>query len=270
MTMNSHPAADLFPLMSDEEVASLAEDIKSQGLKHPIIRDGEGRILDGRNRFRACEIAGVEPEFVEANGDDPIALVVSLNVKRRNLSKSQTAIAAAEAWDQVGAKNGTKRRDVLADLFGTGREYVQRARSLIERDPDAAAEVKAGILTLGEAYDALRQRERQAEQRKEERGRLQRRPDLAELVEAGKLPTDDALLLIDREAREAEEARQRYRGYLKDALAFLDWPGGPDQQLEQAVEAAVDDSALSIERFKDASARCAAIADALSERGNAR
>jgi hypothetical protein len=45
-------------------------------------------ILDGRNRYRACLEARVEPRFVEFDADDPIAFVVSVNIKRRHLDES--------------------------------------------------------------------------------------------------------------------------------------------------------------------------------------
>jgi ParB-like chromosome segregation protein Spo0J len=64
MTRPVHPIADLFPMMTDEELADLAADIKANGLLHPIVVDKEGALIDGRNRARACEIAGVEPTII--------------------------------------------------------------------------------------------------------------------------------------------------------------------------------------------------------------
>jgi ParB-like chromosome segregation protein Spo0J len=56
----AHPVADLFPMLAGDEMQSLADDIAERGLLHPIVLDTEGRILDGRNRYAACEIAGVD------------------------------------------------------------------------------------------------------------------------------------------------------------------------------------------------------------------
>jgi ParB-like chromosome segregation protein Spo0J len=54
-----HPAAELFPMMAPEQLAELAEDIKTNGLRVPIKRMRDGACIDGRNRLRACEMAGV-------------------------------------------------------------------------------------------------------------------------------------------------------------------------------------------------------------------
>jgi hypothetical protein len=69
--MECHPLADLFPMMPDADLALLAEDIKANGLFDPIVTF-EGQILDGRNRPKACQMAGVDPVFKAFEGDDPV------------------------------------------------------------------------------------------------------------------------------------------------------------------------------------------------------
>ena len=51
-----HPAADLFPLLSEAELKELAHDIRENGLKSSVIlwrdrEDGHDYLLDGRNRL---------------------------------------------------------------------------------------------------------------------------------------------------------------------------------------------------------------------------
>src|SRR5438045_1950803 len=47
-----HPAADLFPMMSDAELDELAADIAKNGVQQPIVWLGD-QLLDGRNRVAA-------------------------------------------------------------------------------------------------------------------------------------------------------------------------------------------------------------------------
>src|SRR5580765_7417191 len=97
--MRVHPAAAVFPMLSDDELQDLAEDIKVNGLLHPITLDAEGMLIDGRNRLAACKLAGVEPTFTTLNGHDPVAFILSANIQRRHLSKGQQAAAALLVWD---------------------------------------------------------------------------------------------------------------------------------------------------------------------------
>ena len=71
----AHKYANLFPMMSDAELQDLAADIKAHGFRKqfPIITL-DNKILDGRNREKASQIAGVQPIMEEYTGDDPLAL----------------------------------------------------------------------------------------------------------------------------------------------------------------------------------------------------
>lgn len=57
-----HEIANVFPLLEGEDYSKLVEDIREHGLLDAITLY-EDKILDGRNRYRACLDAGVEPFF---------------------------------------------------------------------------------------------------------------------------------------------------------------------------------------------------------------
>ena len=96
-----HPAAAVFELLSEPELALLAEDIKARGLIEKITLHKDV-LLDGRNRLRACKLAGVDPRFDEwrPKTDDPekeeIDWIVSKNLRRRHLSESQRGMVGAD------------------------------------------------------------------------------------------------------------------------------------------------------------------------------
>ena len=90
----AHPLAGLFPMLPDEEIAELADDICTFGQRVPIMVL-DGQVLDGRNRLAACRIADIEPAFELYEGDDPFAFVLSHNLHRRHLTASQRAMVAA-------------------------------------------------------------------------------------------------------------------------------------------------------------------------------
>jgi hypothetical protein len=125
-----HPAADVFPMMSDEELDALGEDIKANGLKVPIafhIGTGNKRVLiDGRNRLEAMERFGLGPhvwEKTEGSYDDPVAHIIGLNIRRRHLTKAQqaelivAAIKAGEKLDQAEpvSKGGRGKKSKLKE-----------------------------------------------------------------------------------------------------------------------------------------------------------
>jgi len=87
-TLEPHPLSRLFPPISEEDFNKLAADIKLNGLHQPVMRY-QGKILDGNNRYRACELVKIAPRFTDFTGDDAAAryYVISANIHRRHLSR---------------------------------------------------------------------------------------------------------------------------------------------------------------------------------------
>lgn len=102
-----HQAAELFPLMPEDELRALADDIEKNGLRELVTIwkvDGRWHLLDGRNRLDALVLLGRdilimgEPifgtVFQEAKPKpdlldppfDPFAFVISKNIVRRHLN----------------------------------------------------------------------------------------------------------------------------------------------------------------------------------------
>lgn len=103
-----HPICGLFPEIEGEELQQLVDDIRENGLLQPIVLHQE-TVIDGRNRQKACELAKVEPQFVEWNGIGSLsAWVVSQNLRRRHLDASQRAVVAAKLIPFLEAENRTQ------------------------------------------------------------------------------------------------------------------------------------------------------------------
>lgn len=118
-----HPLANLFPLIEGGDFDALVDDIREHGVRDPIVML-DGLVLDGRNRYRALidlaetgellgpgwghraggcltdgELAPPHMWFVKYNASfegDPLAWVISKNLKRRHLDESQRAMVAAK------------------------------------------------------------------------------------------------------------------------------------------------------------------------------
>lgn len=127
--------------MSETAFAELVADIQQNGLRYPIYKEkSSGLIIDGRNRFLACQQAKVRPRFETWDGkaEDLLGIVVSLNVKRRHLDVQQRAEVALKLIDSKAgeklnrwsakSKKMTIRRAAI--LFGISEDTLQRARQI--------------------------------------------------------------------------------------------------------------------------------------------
>src|SRR5260221_9303852 len=66
MNYKSHPLADVLSLIEGAEFDRLVADIREHGLKDAISLY-QGKILDGRNRERACSAAGVHSPLCQVH-----------------------------------------------------------------------------------------------------------------------------------------------------------------------------------------------------------
>ena len=162
-----HPLADIFPLIEGNDFEELVADIKANGLIEPIVLLDD-QVLDGRNRYRACIAAGVEPLFVPYRGEHPAAYVVSMNVVRRHLSESQRAMAAAKlATLKQGDNQHSEGLPIgrSSELLNVGERSVARAREVLDHGaPELQTAVERGEVSVSAAADvatlpAVEQRE---------------------------------------------------------------------------------------------------------------
>jgi hypothetical protein len=118
-----HDACQVLPMMAVADLEHLAKDIQKNGLLHPIVlyEDQilhEDQIVDGRNRYVACRMAGVEPRFVQWRDLYQGSMTIydwiwSLNVERRQLSADQrvTILAGLTA---VSERDAARQRQIEA------------------------------------------------------------------------------------------------------------------------------------------------------------
>ncbi|MCO5144582.1 MAG: MT-A70 family methyltransferase [Aquamicrobium sp.] len=136
-----HEAATLFPLMSDDRFAELVESIRANGLIHEIVIH-DGKILDGRNRYRACVEAGVEPRFRDFVGD-PFTYAWSANGQRRDLVLEQRAVIFVMATKK-SEEWKTRQAEIAAEA---NRKRSEKTKAQHAVSNPRAGETKSGVPT---------------------------------------------------------------------------------------------------------------------------
>jgi ParB-like chromosome segregation protein Spo0J len=185
VTLECHPIANIFPLMTEQEMDLLVNDIAAHGQREPALVF-EGKILDGRNRAIACERAGEKLKTKQFKGTRQQALehVWSTNFARRHMTSSQRAMVTAERkktdpafaeqcelMDQEAAqrkaqakgkprgekasegesiptetKDDRRTATVLAKASGTNRKYLELAEKIYDEHPEYVEPIKRGTV----------------------------------------------------------------------------------------------------------------------------
>ncbi len=188
--MNFHPLANIFPLIEGAAFDDLVADIREHGVREPVWLY-EDQILDGRNRWRAAEVAGVDCQTRVYAGDEPVQFVLSLNLHRRHLSESQRAMVGAKLANLGHGQRPDRSIDLsttqpqAAEMLNVSVPSIKRARDVIAGgSPELVHAVEAGNVSVSAAADvATLPKQEQAEiVARGEREILQ----AAKLIRAGK------------------------------------------------------------------------------------
>jgi hypothetical protein len=144
-----HPLANFFPLLEGEEFEQLVADIKHNGLREKI-DTYEGKIVDGRNRYRALQQLGIDPRaepekylrkalyahtvggevaaHEQSNHDRIRAYIISKNAHRRHLTAEQKRDVIASLLKATPEKSNRQ----IAEKVKASHNTVQAVRSEME------------------------------------------------------------------------------------------------------------------------------------------
>ncbi len=241
-----HPAANIFPMMNGADFEQLKASIEEIGLQEPIVL-WKQQVIDGRNRLRACEELGIDPQEAELDdGVDPVAFAIAANQRRRNLTnKSQLAMCAAK---MAGLKSGrpttvpigtVSDADKLAaeeagTTFGIGRTPVFRAlRVLREGCPKLIAQCENGEVAVSLACKLLDACDTKTDQAKVCKGG---RSSIKEYVSA-ETPIDKQWDTMRKHIRTWADrwGTQTPLDYLEDLVAELRERPSPEPLAEESV-----------------------------------
>jgi ParB-like chromosome segregation protein Spo0J len=158
-----HEVANLFPPIEGAAFDELKADIAKNEMLVPLLLY-QGKILDGRSRFKACKELGVKPTTVVWDGDcSALECVVSLNMHRRHLSDNQRTVIAARFVPLYEKEAKARMRAGKAsDPRGNSPEGKGRARdktaAIFKVEPrgvaDAAKVLQKGCPQLIKALEA--------------------------------------------------------------------------------------------------------------------
>ncbi|MBV6695538.1 ParB N-terminal domain-containing protein [Kitasatospora aureofaciens] len=257
-------------MLDEDELLALAEDIKANGQYYPIMLDSLGRVLDGRNRLRACEIAGVEPQFATYGGSTPVAYALRVNIRRRNLTKGQSAMVAAKACSDSeleGCSKSELTARSISEQIGVSLGLVGQAMTVVRHAPGLIDQVIAGAMGLDEAYKTAREAKAQRDSVENQLARLRAEdPELADKVVEGVLSLPAAW--TERKERAEEEVRQRRVAtqFLCEVVPPLAQARGTDTVKLYDPQFMLTGRAITSEVIEQAMAALAEMAEAWRER----
>jgi len=235
VAMKYHPLSEFFPMLAPADFDDLVEDIRAKGQLEPIVTY-QGKILDGRNRYEACETLGIKTRSRELpSGVKPLDYVISANLKRRQLTQEQKIgilrrIYPALKDGEAGGNRAAPPKDGPARTVGAIAKAAGASSRTVDRFDAAASHSDLRDRMAGGQMTA-RQAEREYTRRKAQRqsapsDKWRWTPEVVHIIDW--LKNYDAKLRAFREADEAgklapEAGRFIAKRVREVCAAYLKW-----------------------------------------------
>ena len=137
-----------------EKLQEMAEDIKGNGQLNPCTirkKGGQYFVLAGRNRKRACELAGIKAACIVIECDDATANLILVNSnlnQRQELLPSEKAFAYKMQKEAYEAKGMKKTIAAVAEQNSENVKRIQRYIKLTELSPNLMNMVDEGRIPV--------------------------------------------------------------------------------------------------------------------------
>jgi hypothetical protein len=166
--------------------------------------------LDGKNRYRGCLKAGVQPRYQTYIGDDPKGFVISLNNKRRHSDVGQRAMVAeaVSSFGWGGSRKGQETKSSLEKGRDAGVKGQETKSSLEDRKTQSRAALEFGV-GIGAVKQAKKVRERAL-------------PVFAEAVMRGRMNINQAAKIADLTPDEQRAEAERRKWQLAGGRRSID------------------------------------------------
>jgi len=170
-----HPAAEAYPKFSYEEYKAFENSIREKQKLDDPIKLSQGKIIDGRHRYRACIKLNIPIPVEELNltEEEIYDYAYSSNI-RRSLSTGQWAIIALKELPKYEARAEARKLqnlaqntevvnlphrqesgraiDLLAEKYPVSASCIQFAKQIEERKPELLEKVRNREMSLSDAY----------------------------------------------------------------------------------------------------------------------
>ena len=220
-----HPAAECVRLMDADELASLAASIEANGQRDKIVL---GRIngasvvqlVDGRNRLRACDMVGVEPQFetLDFATDEEVKAFIADKSEHRNLTKGQQAMRLALLYPdrEAGGRGRKSTATKVVETTGFSKSRLDQARAVLAHSRDLAIAVRDGVESLDKALEKVKAAREALTSQELMIERLRNgAPDLADLVAEERMKLSEAIAALDERTRAAEREEESKRSTIR-------------------------------------------------------